>query len=201
MSNSTRPSYDERFVVPLEASRRGAHRARVSPLMAALPVVAVSVLVAAVVGLAFTLFSDDSTNPGTQAGAEPTAQVSVTPTGTPVQSGEPSESPEPTESPEPSAEPTVDKSIELTVYNGTSPAVQGQGARAKSALVADGWKIGTPETWTKAPLARTTVFYATEELAATAKAIVKDLGTGVARLSAAQAGEDITVVIGNDWQP
>ena len=49
MSNSTRPSssYDERFVVPLEASRRGAHRARVSPLVAMMPVVAVVGIVVA----------------------------------------------------------------------------------------------------------------------------------------------------------
>ena len=48
MSDSTRStsgSYEEQFVVPLEASRRGAHRARVSPLLGALPVVAVAVVV------------------------------------------------------------------------------------------------------------------------------------------------------------
>ncbi len=63
MSNSTRPGgYDERLVVPLEASRRGAHRARVSPLVAALPLLAVVVVVAAVIGVAYTLFLGRSAN-------------------------------------------------------------------------------------------------------------------------------------------
>ena len=86
MSNSTRPGgYDERLVVPLEASRRGAHRARINPLMSALPVLAVVVVVLAVIGVAYTLFvkgsnSADDTATGTVPATSAPAATNPAPT-------------------------------------------------------------------------------------------------------------------------
>ena len=49
--SGVRPSYHDRFAAPLEANRRGAHRARPNPVLGFLPIVAVMALVGIVVML------------------------------------------------------------------------------------------------------------------------------------------------------
>jgi hypothetical protein len=52
------PAYDERYAAPVEASRRGAHRARPNPLTSVVPVIAGMAVVVLVVVGAFTLLGD-----------------------------------------------------------------------------------------------------------------------------------------------
>ena len=206
MSNSTRPGgYDERLVVPLEASRRGAHRARVSPLLAALPLLAVVVVVAAVIGVAYTLFlkppTNDASDPlGTapNPGATSRAPAASAPAGS---TSQPAASPSSPASAS-STSPAVDKTAKFTVYNGSSPAVSRLAATAKATLASakfTGGKVSTLPA--PVPVKHTVVYYGTEADAGTAKAIVTALGVGTTKLSANVAGSGIVVIVANDFTP
>ena len=215
MSNSTRQNgYDERFVVPLEASRRGAHRARVSPFMAALPVVAVVAVVAGVVALAYTLLAstlfgggtttDDAGGTSVSAPANPGATTPAPSEGTGATAGDdPAASPSPSASPSASrtaAAAPVDKTIVPAVFNGTR--VNGLGRRAADRLQAAGWRTKTPATWDGSPVSTSTVFYSTAKQASTAKALLKALGlssTGVVKQSNATAQGGVTVIVAQDF--
>lgn len=201
MSNSTRPSsssssYDERFVVPLEASRRGAHRARVSPIMAALPVAAVVGIVVGAIVLVYWFLgggrSEVGTGPTTV--ASPSAAATSSPTASDA-AASPSEDP----STSSAVGGTVDKSITLDVYNGTTPNVSGLARRAANKLTAAGWTTGKIETWADDPVTQTTVYYGSAEQKATAQAVVKAIGRGTVKLSESKAGAGMAVVIGNDF--
>jgi hypothetical protein len=207
VSNSTRPSsaptttaggYDERFEIPLEASRRGAHRARVSPVMAALPVVAVAAIVIGAIALVAALLGGTG---GPTAGAN--ATTAVTPTPTPTASGTPSDGaaasggPSPSESAATSAE--VDKTLPVAVYNATSPAVSGLGKRVAAKLVAAGWTTGTVASWPGPQVLSTTVFYGKEEQRPSAQALAKALGHAALKLSASKAGAGLAVAVANDY--
>ena len=205
MSNSTRPSssstssssgYDERFVVPLEASRRGAHRARVSPVMAALPVAVVIGIVVGAIVLVYWFLGGGQSNVGD--GATTAAGPSTSAPAAPAPSG--SAATDPTDSPSSALAPgTVDKSITVDVYNATSPNVSGLARRAANKLIAAGWTAGKVGTWTNGPVTQTTIFYASPDQKATAQALAKALGRGVPRLSPAKAADGIAVVVANDF--
>jgi len=205
MSNSTRPGgYDERLVVPLEASRRGAHRARVNPLMGVLPVLAVVVVVAAVIGVAYTLFLRGSN--GTDDTANGTGPTATAPANTkPAATTSPGSASSTTPATSPSASQsapaaTVNKATAFSVYNGSTPAVNGLGAKAQTALAAAGWTKANLVKG-KAPVQSTTThaYYAEDSQRGTAEAIVKSLGVGSAKLSTSIAGSGIVVVVGNDY--
>jgi hypothetical protein len=209
VSSSTRPSsdntstsnYDERFVVPLEASRRGAHRARVSPVMAVLPVAAVVGIVIGAIALVYLFLggmggSDNAaTTVVAPSSASPTAAASTT-------AGAAAPSSTPSELASGTATGTVDKMLPVAVFNGTQPTVSGLARKASTKLSAAGWTLGRVDTWVGTPVTETTVFYGAEAQRATAMAVAKSLGHGVARLSAAsaaKAGAKIVVVVGNDY--
>ncbi|HYJ76870.1 MAG TPA: LytR C-terminal domain-containing protein [Kineosporiaceae bacterium] len=205
MSNSTRSGgYDERLVVPLEASRRGAHRARVNPLMSLLPVLAVVVVVAAVIGVAYTLFvrgsnGTDETATGTVPTTTAPANTNSAPANSPAAGG----TTKPATSPSASTSATaaaVNKSASFTVYNGSTPPVNGLGAKAQAALVGDGWsKAKLIKGPAPVQLTSTRVYYAKASQQATAEAIAKSLGVGSAKLSSSIAASGIVVVVGNDY--
>lgn len=205
MSNTTRTTsnsssgYDERYVVPLEASRRGAHRARVSPVMAMLPVVAVVGIVVGAIALVYVFFGGGggSGDPAAPPVAGPTVSA---PAPSPSASGEASggaPSPSPDEASPTAAAGTVDKTIPVAVYNGSGTS--GLGKQAGNKLTAVGWKLGTVANWTGAAVTETTVYYGSADQRASAQAIVKTLRKGVAKQSAAKAGAGITVVVGPDY--
>lgn len=203
MSNSTRSSssnsYDERFVVPLEASRRGAHRARVSPVMAAVPVVAVVGIVVGAIGLVYFFFGGLG---GPESATGPAAAPAPAASSAPAASETPaaSESGTPTESPSSAgAAGTVDKTITVNVYNGTTPLVSGLARTAATKLTKAGWTTGEVQTWTKAAVTETTIFYGSADQKASAQSLAKTLGRGAVKLSASKAGPGIAVVIGNDF--
>jgi hypothetical protein len=199
VSNSTRPSssnsYDERFVVPLEASRRGAHRARVSPVMAILPVASVVGVVVGAIALVYLFLGGmGGSDAGLDATAKVTPSASATGTAAPAVSGA---TPGSSSSSSTLAPGSVDKTVTLDVFNGT--VTSGLAKKAGNKLVAAGWTTGRVETWTGAPVAQTTVYYAQDDQKATALAIVKILGRGTAKLSPSRAGTGMAVVIGPDY--
>jgi len=207
MSNSTRPGgYDERLVVPLEASRRGAHRARVNPLLSVLPLLAVVVVVVAVVGLAYTLFvkgSNGSDDNGTASAPTTTAPAATQPTPSVSASGS-SSSTRPSASASTSAPATakVDKGASFSVYNGSTAHVAGLAKRAETALGGAGFGNGhvvsgaTPVGTTQS----TKIYYASSSQKATAEALKDALGgVGVVKLSSTVAGQGIVVVVGDDY--
>ena len=203
MSNSTRQGgYDERLVVPLEASRRGAHRARTNPLVAALPLLAVVVVVAAVIGVAYALFLKPG---GDTTAVDPlTSPSSPGPTTAPSQSAsQPATSTSPSKSASSSASSstapsaTVNKNTSITVYNGTG--ITGLAKRASNVLSSDGYKKAefTTRKW-GAPVSTTTVFYSKDSDAATAAAVVKSLGVGKASRTTQNTGGGLVVVTAPD---
>jgi hypothetical protein len=207
MSNSTRPSgYDERLVVPLEASRRGAHRARINPLMSVLPVLAVMVVVVAVIGVAYTLFvKNTNTADDGATGTVPTtsAPAAPKPSGTTTAPAAGSSSTKAATSPSASSSApaaAVDKDVAFVVYNGSTPPVNGLGAKAQAALTDAGWtKAKLVKGTTPVQLTTTRVYYAKESQQPTAEAIAKALGVGSAKLSTSIASSGIVVVVGNDY--
>ncbi len=208
MSNSTRQSgYDERLVVPLEASRRGAHRARVNALVAALPLLAVVVVVAAVIGVAYTLFlkpSATSTSSDTAAPPLPTVSSRPPAASSPATArstnGGAAGTTASTSASAGTTSAAVNKSVSFTVYNGSVGPVNGLGRKAVAALKSDGWTgasviVGPAPVTTNA----TRVYYAGSEQKATAAAIVTSLGVGSTRLNSGIAVNGIVVVVGNDY--
>ena len=198
MSNSTRPGgQDERLVEPLEASRRGAHRARTNPLVAALPLLVVVIVVAAVIGVAYALFLKPS---GDTSGSNPLASTTPSATSAPPSTAQPSATPSTSasassSSASASATPTADKSTTVTVYNGT--AIPGLAGRVTTALKGQGYSGATvnKNPWRGSTVGETTVFYAKQSQSATAAAIAKALGSGKTRLSASDVPNGGIVVV------
>lgn len=209
MTNLTRP---ESFTLPVEASRRGAHRARPNPVLGVLPMVAVVAVVLAVVWLAYTLFGntvggkDSAALAGAQ--ASPAAGASASAGGAAPSAGTdggaspaPSVSTDPGQagSPSPATPGVVSKAAPLNFFNATQ--VQGLSRKAAAALAKDGWKQGVVEAWAGPAVTQTTVYYAKPTQRATAQAIVDALGVGVAKQSATLAKRGIAVVVFSDYTP
>jgi hypothetical protein len=207
--NTTRQRSDDQYVMPVEASRRGAHRARVTPLLAALPFVAVAVVVTGVVALAWTLFGGSGADTAQQAGAVSTASRSAS--GATASGAKTTASTKPATT-KPAATKTtatrtsagqtpaatVDKTAAVVVRNSTR--TKGLAAKAAAALVADGWTInGTPDNYR--PTIDSTVFYAQDSQLANAQAVAKALGIDLVTKNAARAGKGVTVILGADYQP
>jgi hypothetical protein len=200
--NTTRQRPDDQYVMPVEASRRGAHRARVSPFLAALPFVAVAIVVTGVVALAWTLFGGTDTGSTAQPAGVVTAASSPASTRA---SGSTTKSPAATKSSAttkagvstpPAA--TVDKGEPVVVRNSTR--TKGLAARAASALKDQGWTIrGTPDNYR--PAIDSTVFYAQDAQKATAEAVAKDLGIARVTKDADLAARGVTVILGGDYTP
>jgi LytR cell envelope-related transcriptional attenuator len=204
--NTTRQRPDDQYVMPVEASRRGAHRARMSPMLSALPFVAVAVVVTGVVALAWTLFG----GPGNDPTATPAGVVSrsVTPSGsaTAGRSKSPSSSRTTKVASRTASTPAasnpgagvVDRTSPIVVRNSTR--TQGLARRAAAALQSKGWTIdGTPDNYR--PAINSTVFYAQDAQLVTAQAVAKDLGIALVQQSTARATKGITVILGADYQP
>jgi LytR cell envelope-related transcriptional attenuator len=195
------PAYEERHAAPVEASRRGAHRARPNPLTSVIPVVAGMAVVVLVVVGAFTLLGDrgdSSGDPGgTQAGAQPSATSSSQGSAAPSTGAS---APAATGSADPSASAgaggDVDKTIELRVLNSISTS--GLAKKYATQLQGDDWTVGTTGDSKQRNLAKTRVYYGKTAQKATADAVVTSLGFGESKKSAGNAGAGITVVLGQD---
>lgn len=187
--------------------RRGAHRARPNPALAMVPLLLVVVAVVAVLVGAMTLLGDDAPDVAAPAGnnGQPAAQeTTAAPEATAPPAGEPTDAATapPAESatePPPEPEPTVEMSVPVTVLNGTT--TKGLAAGAAEQLGGAGWTVAATGNYRDGPPPPTTVYYATEDLAATAEAVAGDLGGAATQLSEAFGADGITVVLGDDYRP
>ena len=208
---------DEFDRLDLSTGRRGAHRAKPSPLVAALPVVLVLVVVAAVVVGVTTLVGGRNPESAAIAGFQtPSATDTATGSAESTTAGEPttgaSGSPsttstsEPTDSGEPTDQPSdspssdssgsqVQQDAPVVVLNGTK--TRGLAATAARALRGEGWTIARTDNYRDGQIP-TTVFYASPKLEATAEKVATQLG-GVHVQENAAVGDSITVVLGPDY--
>jgi hypothetical protein len=204
MSTTKPPAgYDDKFVVPLEPSRRGAHRARVSPVIGFLPAVAVVTVVLLVVVMAWTLI-------GKSGGGSSTNATQTAAAGQAQQTGQPAPGNTVTTPPASGAATTpapgastavvggVDKATAVSVLNSTTRT--GLARKAATTLTGKGWTAAkfaaTPKV---AARTTTTVYYPTTAQKAVAEALVADLGVGTARRSTLFGVNAITVVLGSDY--
>src|SRR3954465_6199087 len=87
MSATRPPAFDDRFTTPIEASRRGAHRARPKPASAGLPVVAGIAVVLLVLGGAYVMLkggggvSDSNSNLAAASAVDDDPKATPTATG------------------------------------------------------------------------------------------------------------------------
>jgi hypothetical protein len=184
----------------VESTRRGAHRARPTPLMAALPAVAVVVVVVLVAFGVYSLLggaggggSDDG---GPAAGAE--VSPSVSSGASPSPSADTEKSPDSGD--ETAQDPEPDKTVKVTVLNNTGTSGLAKAGQAK--LEGDGWNVvAIGDHKPRGSVPTTTVFYATEEQKVTAEAIAQAIGVGGVEESSEIAGDDITVVLSTDFTP
>lgn len=206
MSATRPPAFDDRFSTPIEASRRGAHRARPKPVSAGLPVIAGAGVILLVLGGGYVVFkggnsvSEGSSNraaagavdddSGPTSTATKKASAPAADTGTKNNSGGGSGKAD---------APKADKSIPLTVLN--SGTIKGLAARKGDALAADGWTIertGNPQAGDKG-LATSKIYYGSSATKETATALQKELGYGnLVRNSAVAGSNKIVVVLGRD---
>lgn len=191
MSATRPPAYDERYAAPVEASRRGAHRARPNPLTSIVPVIAGMAVVVLVVVGAFTLLGDRGSPDGSSVNAAPTSTPSASSSASPSASVS-----APAGSASASAGADVDKTIELRVLNSTSTG--GLAAKFSETLGGDGWTVGETGDANQRGLETSLVYYGKTSQKASAEAIVDKLGFGKVKKSAANAGDGITVVLGAD---
>ena len=102
-----------------------------------------------------------------------------------------------TQAPTPTPTPTqsIDHTVGITVHNGTNTA--GLAARAGSTLEGAGFTAVTvsPGVYSEASPTDSTVYYASEDKEAVAKAVAKELGISNVELSAEQASSNPIVVV------
>ncbi|MDP5227764.1 MULTISPECIES: LytR C-terminal domain-containing protein [Arthrobacter] len=174
--------HDEFDDVPESTERRGVHRSA-QPRPAALkPILitgAVALLLGIIVYLAFPTLGVRA-----DAGKAPSAPVSTA-------APKPSATPTPS-APKPSA-PPVDRTLTVSVFNGT--ATPGQAAKYGEKVTAAGWKLGPVGNWTGTAQTGSVVFYSVESAKASATALAAALGITDVRLGSGLE-EPLVVVVG-----
>ena len=100
-----------------------------------------------------------------------------------------------TQAPTPTPTQSIDHAVGITVHNGTDTA--GLAARAGSTLEGAGFTAVTvsPGVYSEETPTDSTVYYASEDKEAVAKAVAKELGISNVELSAAQASSNPVVVV------
>lgn len=101
----------------------------------------------------------------------------------------------PTQAPTPTPTQSIDHTVGITVHNGTNTA--GLAARAGSTLEGAGFTAVTvsPGVYSEQTPTDSTVYYASEDKEAVAKAVAKELGISNVELSAEQASSNPIVVV------
>jgi hypothetical protein len=217
MSATRPPAFDDRFSTPIEASRRGAHRARPKPASAGLPVAAGVVVVLLVLGGGYVMLkgtggADPNPNLAAASAAVQDPQATSqagTKTSAPAAPGatEPADAPQATATKGGGGKGgKVNRDIRFKLLNSTS--TQGLAARVKANLVSDGWTIADEDTGNSLNrnLAVTKIYFGKPGTRATAQALKRDLGFGtVVRDASALTASDLTnsdlaVVLGRDAQ-
>ena len=211
MSATRPPAFDDRFTTPVEASRRGAHRARPKAVTAGLPVLAGLAVVLIVLGGTFFVLHGNGSSPSTSgdlAGAStgstakatpkagtaktPAAQTQTTPASAPTSPAAQSDGGTTTTS----GSTSVDHGINLVVLN--SITVQGLAKKVQAKIEPDGWKVQRTGNSTNRNLVTTKIYYGKTSTKVTADALQKDLGYGVVVQDSAVAVKGLVVVLGQD---
>jgi LytR cell envelope-related transcriptional attenuator len=208
MSATRPPAFDDRFSTPIEASRRGAHRARPKPVSAGLPVIAGAGVILLVLGGGYVALkggngvSDSSSNRAAAGAVDddgPTSTSTKKAAAPPASAGNSKNDSTDDSSKGDAAAPKADKSIPLTVLN--SGTIKGLAARKGESLKADGWTIertGNPQPGDRG-LATSKIYYGSSATKDTATALQKELGYGnLVRNSAVAGSNKIVVVLGRD---
>jgi hypothetical protein len=182
--------------------RRGAHRPAGLGLVGLLPWVLAAVAVLIVVAVASGVFAGPGAAPAAVTSASPAASTTGTkrPSVAPSRSaGTPSGSASSPTSGTSSSTGAVNRTLGVTVLNGTTRA--GLAGRAATTLHSAGWTIRSTGNST-AGSGATTVYYGRADLQATAAAVAAALG-GRAQLteSADFGSRRVTVVLGSDYTP
>lgn len=185
-------------------SRRGAHRTA-GGLAEGLPwILAALLTVVVIVGVLALVTRPDSTIPVADGAGSTSTSTTAAPddpaSSSPQTSTQPPASTTPTTSTtssEPTPSATIDQAEPLTVLNGTFTA--GLAGEVAAALGEQGWTVASVDNFPQRPQAFTSVFYYTDEDAATAQAVAEDVG-GPAVRQAADEGP-VTVVIGDNYEP
>ncbi len=105
------------------------------------------------------------------------------------------QAPAPTPTPTPTPTQSIDYTVGITVHNGTDTA--GLAGRAGSSLEGAGFTSVTvsPGVYSQETPTESTVYYASEDREAVAKAVAKELGISNVELSAEQASSNPIVVV------
>jgi len=185
----------------VDATRRGAHRARPTALEMVLPSLAVLGVVAIVATVTWVLLgkglpgsTSTSAADGSTTSASPTASSSAKPSGAGSSS-----SGKPGAATSTAAAGLVNHRAPLRVLNAT--ATTGLAKLAAQALAAKGWLVvKTGNFGSHGAVTRTTVYYSTPSQVSTAVAIASQMGA-VTAIDAAVANSGITVVLGPDYKP
>ncbi|GAA3631942.1 hypothetical protein GCM10022223_57550 [Kineosporia mesophila] len=217
MTATRPPGYDDRSAAPVEASRRGAHRARPKTIAALLPVLAGVAVVLLVLGAVYTVASNRSggDSSSTAAGGlsdetEATATATATAGG---KGGDKTPTADDDTTAEPTAEAsatedagagggagtTADQTIPVVVLN--SLDVGGLASTYKAKLEAKDWTVSRTDNSVNRDLATTKIYYQDAEMKASALAVKKAIG-GIGTISenASVNAGSITVVLGQDSQ-
>jgi hypothetical protein len=194
MSQTRPPAFDDRFTTPIEASRRGAHRARPKPVSTGLPIVAGIAVVLLVVGGVYAVVGGHKNDTNSKSSlaaasalnndpdvtatgkAKATAQASATQSAqAPATStdGDPSAS---TSTGDTNAGGTVNRNVELVILNSVS--VHGLAAKVQSSVESDGWTVTRTGNSRQRNLSTTKIYYGKSSTKDTATGLQKDLGFG-----------------------
>lgn len=198
MTATRPPGYDDRSAAPVEASRRGAHRARPKAIAAILPVIAGVVVVFLVIGAVYTVIGKSDT-PATNTTAKDALEDEADSTANPEASAGGSTKGSDADPSKPAATSKADKSIEIIVLN--SLDVQGLATSYQTKLEGKGWTVADTDNSNNRDLEVTKIYYEDADMKPTASAVRKAIG-GFGKLT-----EDpdlnpgkITVVLGQDTQ-
>jgi hypothetical protein len=180
MTNYARDEFDR---VPEASSRQGVHRAVSVPARPRLwPILTVGIGALAVGLVAFLLppqFGFQTAGSPLSAVAAPSATSSASPSAKPSTAAKsPGASPSASASSAPSATTpggtelagsAVDKSLPVSVYNGTPTS--GLAGRVGATVRADGWVLGQVANWQGAPQQQSVIFYSDAAHKASAEAL------------------------------
>ena len=213
MSATRPPAFDDRLTTPIEASRRGAHRARPKAAVAGLPVAAGAVVILLVLGGGYKLLSNPSTtSPVSAAGlsdedpsstatvpaaAQPTKASSAGSAGTVTATQNPVvTSSGPADDGTTTSTTGVDHGINLVVLN--SVGVKGLAKKVMANIEPNGWKVVRTGNSIKRNLVTTKIYYGRTADRSTATALLKDLGYGIVVKDSTVATKGLIVVLGED---
>ena len=205
MTATRPPGYDDRSAAPVEASRRGAHRARPKAIAAILPVVAGVAVVLLVLGAVYTVVGGRSDSPTKSAaevpleeGGEPAASASAGAGGGKKPVGEETTAAEETADPANGGGAKADKTIPLVVLNSLN--VSGLAGKYQRELEGKGWTVERIDDATQKDLSVTKIYYQDAEQKPTATALRKALGLGQISEDPGINPGNLTVVLGQDTQ-